>query len=180
MTQSPAARCIPLLSSDAQSRRERGQLAILKPATPGGHTRAPANGRIILTCLGRPIRASRPNPSDVQTTLESRRSELRQVDTSKTMGGTCWTQLVAPQPLNGHGSNANPTAATKGNKGWAARTRQHSNRPVLGGDNCQMNLLQALRPVLIASPPSNAASLIGSKGVFNPKAQVYARRDVTV
>ena len=45
---------------------------------------------------------------------------------------------------------------------------------------CQTNLLQALPAGAIASPPSVAALLIGLKGVLNPKAQVQARRDVTL
>jgi hypothetical protein len=65
-------------------------------------------------------------------------------------------------------------------KGWAARTRQHSDRPVF--------LEATLLPdELAASPPAganrvasiSAASLSGSKGVLDPKAQVHARRGVT-
>jgi hypothetical protein len=37
-----------------------------------------------------------------------------------------------------------------------------------------MNLLQALPAGAIASPPLNAALLIGLKGVLNPKVQIQA------
>ena len=66
-------------------------------------------------------------------------------------------------------------------KGRAVRIRQHSNRPVLRKRLfCQTNLLQALPAGAIASPPFSAALLIGLKGVLSPKAQVQARRDVTL
>ena len=65
-------------------------------------------------------------------------------------------------------------------KGRAARLRKHSNRPVvLGSDFARRTCCKPSRPVLVASPP-RAASLIGLKGVLNPKVQVKTRHDVTL
>ena len=70
---------------------------------------------------------------------------------------------------------------TTPSKGWAARKRQRSDRPVFRKRQvCQMNLLQALPAGANRVASITAASLNGSKGVLDPKAQVHARRGVTL
>jgi hypothetical protein len=57
---------------------------------------------------------------------------------------------------------------------------KHSNRPVFSeSDFARRTCCKPSRLVLVASPP-NAASLIGLKGVLNPKVQFKNRRDVTL
>ena len=58
--------------------------------------------------------------------------------------------------------------------------RKHSNRPVFWKRLCQTNLLQALPAGASRVASITAASLIGLKGVLNPKVQVKTRRGVTL
>ena len=68
----------------------------------------------------------------------------------------------------------------KPEKDRAARMHEHSNRPVLRKRLCQTNLLQALPAGASRVASIFAASLIGLKGVLNPKVQVKTHRGVTL
>jgi hypothetical protein len=159
LSQTPPSRHIPPARSDAQSRRQRGQATTRKPVRGSGPFSLATHEWRMVVCAGLK-RTGAPNRP------------------------TRWVRRETSKPKSNSGS-----APVRDRSRHNFGATRKAGRPERGSTRtaqffwkrhcCQMNLLQALPAGANRVASISAASLSGSKGVLDPKAQVHARRGVT-
>ncbi len=159
LSQTPPSRHSPPARSDAQSRRQRGQAHDAETGREAGPFSMASHEWRMGVCVGLKRTAAPNRP-------------------------TRWVRRETPKPKSNSGS-----APVRDRSRHNFGTKRKAGRPERGSTRtaqffwkrhcCQMNLLQALPAGANRVASISAASLSGSKGVLDPKAQVHARRGVT-